>query len=47
MTDDRSSEHPLRIDYWDCEDCELSELARWEKETHEDRADHDLVARYV
>lgn len=37
----------LQIDYWDCEDCILSDLDRWEKETHEELTDHSLVPRSV
>jgi hypothetical protein len=47
MSSEEFSERPLRIDYWDCDDCELSELDRWEKKTHETLTDHTLVARYV
>lgn len=37
----------MRIDYWDCEDCMLTELETWEMEAHKRATDHDLVARYV
>lgn len=33
------------IDLWDCVDCEVRELDRWEKQVHEDLTDHPLVAR--
>lgn len=42
-----SSERNPRIDYWDCEDCELRELDTWEKEAHEELTDHALVPRYA
>jgi hypothetical protein len=47
MQREEFSERTLRIDYWDCEDCELTELDRWEKEAHEGLTDHSLVARDV
>lgn len=41
---DRESE---RIDYWDCEDCMLSELDEREKKRHEQLTEHTIVPRYV
>jgi hypothetical protein len=35
------------IDYWNCEDCRLSELDKGEAQFHEKAADHNVVPVYV
>lgn len=36
-----------RVDYYDCEDCRLTELDEHEKDRHEQLTDHSVVPRYV